>query len=260
MVKAGHPSEGRVSGGALRRQRAARALQRQLAYQREKAGHLVGQEARMLDEMRARSTQVRTALEVVRPVLPDDRLLEVGSGAHGLVFQFGCKRSVGCDPLAAEYATLFPWQRLVPTLTARGEELPFPDGAFDIVLCDNVADHAEDPAAIVAELVRVLAPGGVLYFAVNVHHPMYALFSRLQRALDALAIPLVVGPFADHTVHLTPAAARQLFAGRAIVTLLDHYDVQQAKASARRRRLRHPGDFVKRVFFKNARFQIVAIR
>jgi ubiquinone/menaquinone biosynthesis C-methylase UbiE len=42
--------------------------------------------------------------------------------------------------------------RRVPTVSALGECLPFPDGAFDVVLCDNVIDHAKSPAATVAEL------------------------------------------------------------------------------------------------------------
>jgi SAM-dependent methyltransferase len=40
------------------------------------------------------------------------------------------------------------------------EILPFPDGTFDIVYSWGVIHHSEDPAAIIAEVRRVLKPGG----------------------------------------------------------------------------------------------------
>ena len=165
-------------GGA---RRAGRALERQLEYQRAKSRHARGREGEFVEAMRRRSARVRGVLEGVRPLAAGARVLEVGSGAHGLVFYFGAERAVGCDPLAAHYAELFPaWQRRVRTLAARGEELPFADASFDVALCDNVVDHAEGPARIVSELARVLAPGGLLYFTVNVHHPVYGLAAALH--------------------------------------------------------------------------------
>src|SRR5688500_20394945 len=41
------------------------------------------------------------ALPILRPLERDGRVLEVGSGAHGLIFYFGAERGVGLDPLAA---------------------------------------------------------------------------------------------------------------------------------------------------------------
>ncbi len=48
---------------------------------------------------------------------------------------------------------------------ARAEALPFPDGAFDLVTAQTVLIHVPDVAAAVAELYRVLAPGGLLLVA-----------------------------------------------------------------------------------------------
>jgi SAM-dependent methyltransferase len=201
-------------------------------------------------------------LRRVKPNLGDGaRFLEVGSGAHGILFGSGIERAVGVDPLALQYAGLFPaWQRNVPTLAAVGERLPFPDGAFDVVLCDNVVDHAEQPAAIMAEISRVLVPGGLLYFTVNVHHRVYSIASRAHGAWNAAGIRLEIGPFADHTVHLTPAQARGLFDGLPIDIRREHTYLDEAKERARRRRLRHPGHLLPWIFFKNARFEVVAER
>jgi ubiquinone/menaquinone biosynthesis C-methylase UbiE len=42
------------------------------------------------------------------------------------------------------------------------EHLPFPDGRFAAVLCSNAFHHYPDPARALAEMSRVLAPGGRL--------------------------------------------------------------------------------------------------
>ncbi len=38
--------------------------------------------------------------------------------------------------------------------------LPFEDGTFDVILCSHVLEHVPDDAAAMAELYRVLRPGG----------------------------------------------------------------------------------------------------
>lgn len=61
-----------------------------------------------------------------------------------------------------------------PYLAARGDlnRLPFPDAAFDAVLCVTALCHEmnTDPAATVRELSRVVAPGGRLLL-LEPHHP-----------------------------------------------------------------------------------------
>lgn len=242
-----------------RRQRARRALERQLDYQVAKARAIAGQGVVVQAARRRFASEIRDRLARVRPISADARVLEIGSGAHGLIFFFDALRGVGLDPLAVEYAALFPaWQRRVPTVAGAGEQLPFPDGTFDVILCDNVVDHAHDPAAIVAEIDRLLVPGGLLYFAVNVHHPIYAVASAVHGAWTAAGVAFEVGPFADHTVHLTPRAARALFGSTALEIMSARVDFEAARQGGAARR--HPGDLMKKLFYKNARFEIIARR
>jgi SAM-dependent methyltransferase len=244
-------------GGVARERRARRALERQLDYQRVKAANARGHEQGYIDRMRERSARVREMLGRVRPIDAGARVLEVGSGAHGLVFFFGATRGVGVDPLAADYATLFPaWQPRARTVAAAGERLPFADASFDVVLCDNVVDHAEDPARITRELTRVLAPGGLLYFSVNFHHGVYSAAAALHSAWNAAGLRFEIVPFADHTVHLTLPAARALFAGLPLRVIDEH----GTRRDERQHRPRHMGDRLKRLFFKNALYELVAQR
>jgi SAM-dependent methyltransferase len=41
-------------------------------------------------------------------------------------------------------------------------EIPYPDGTFDAVISGQMLEHCERPWAIVAEMARVLAVGGVM--------------------------------------------------------------------------------------------------
>ena len=48
--------------------------------------------------------------------------------------------------------------------TGAGEHLPFPDGAFDQVTCCDVLEHVDDVDCVIAEIARVLKPGGLLFY------------------------------------------------------------------------------------------------
>jgi SAM-dependent methyltransferase len=244
-----------------RRRLAQRALERQLQYQQRKAQHVRGREDEIVLAMKRSSQRVRGLLESFQPIANDARVIEVGSGAHGLIFYFGSSRGVGVDPLAVSYGNLFSqWQRCASTVAAVGESLPFPDQSFDVVLCDNVVDHAESPSRIVRELTRILKPGGLLYFTVNVHHPVYAVAAGVHSSWRSVGLPYEVGPFADHTTHLTLAAAEQLFEALPLEMLSTNSNVDETRARARKQPPRHAGDRLKRVFFKNALYEVVARR
>lgn len=241
-------------------QRARRALERQLQYQQAKAAALAGQEHKLVESKLRRAADIRQRLETVRPIGEQARVLEVGCGAHGLVFFFGAKNSVGVDPLADHYAKLFPaWQKHVQTFTAFGEQLPFEDDSFDVVLCDNVVDHAENPRKIVEEIARVLAPGGILYFEVNIHHPVYHAAASVHAAWRALGAPFEVTPFADHTVHLTSKAATNLFRDLPLRIVAETNNIAEVKRRSGRLPLRQPSAWFKRFFFKNAAFEVIAL-
>jgi SAM-dependent methyltransferase len=71
-----------------------------------------------------------------------------------------------------------------------GEPLPFPDGAFDDVIASLVLHYLEDWTAPLAELRRVLRPGGRLIACVNhplvykLLHPDKGYFETVQWSYD----------------------------------------------------------------------------
>ena len=254
----------RTSGGWFarkRRERGRRALERQLEYQEKKAAALRSSQDDLVRSNFLRCQVVRQRLEKIATIPDNAKVLEVGSGAHGLIFGFGAGLGVGVDPLAVDYKRLFPsLQDQTTTLAAIGEELPFEDGSFDVVLSDNVIDHAERPLAILDELVRVLRPGGLLYFTVNVHHPIYALASHAHGAWNALGLKLELSAFADHTIHLTEHRITSEFE-RLPIDVLEHSStVAETKAAYRRAQEKDADTLLKKLFFKNALFEAIAIK
>ena len=65
-----------------------------------------------------------------------------------------------------------------------GTSLPFEDAQFDVVVVIDMLEHVEDDAALVAELARIIAPGGQLI--VNVPHAKRGALLRPVR--DAVGL------------------------------------------------------------------------
>src|SRR5258705_6139352 len=72
-------------------QRAKRALERMLEFQNDKARHFLETGHDHSGALLRRSLEVRKKLEEFQQT--GARVLEVGSGAHGLIFFFGARRS-----------------------------------------------------------------------------------------------------------------------------------------------------------------------
>jgi ArsR family transcriptional regulator len=65
--------------------------------------------------------------------------------------------------------------------------LPLPDGSFDTVVLQMVLHHAEDPAGVVTEATRVLAPGGRLLLIDLAEHQRADLTGKLAHRWPGFA-------------------------------------------------------------------------
>jgi SAM-dependent methyltransferase len=109
------------------------------------------------------------------------RVLSVGSGTgHVHAFDFDCG-NVGVDPLTHRYDAVADSDAGV--CTGVGEHLPFADDSFDVVFSINVLDHYIDPDDVLAEIRRVLRPGGEFLLQVNVFE-LPAAARRLPGPVD----------------------------------------------------------------------------
>lgn len=102
------------------------------------------------------------SLLIAAGVGPGTCVLDVGTGP-GTVAALAAARGARVTAVDAEPDMVARARAAVPGADvgrAALPELPFPDGAFDAVVANFVVDHAGRPAASVAELRRVVRPGG----------------------------------------------------------------------------------------------------
>ena len=100
------------------------------------------------------------------------QVLDVGTGEGQLarVSADAGARVVGIDPSRAQLTVARQRAGGPAYLRAEAVSLPFPDGTFDAALACLVFEHIEGVDAAIAEVGRVLRPGGRFLFLLN--HPL----------------------------------------------------------------------------------------
>ncbi|KFN51267.1 hypothetical protein P873_03100 [Arenimonas composti TR7-09 = DSM 18010] len=68
-----------------------------------------------------------------------------------------------------------------PDVFADGAALPFADASVDGVICLEVLEHVADPARVVAEIARVLRPGGDAWISMPFLYPLHDAPHDYQR-------------------------------------------------------------------------------
>jgi SAM-dependent methyltransferase len=144
------------------------------------------------------------------------RVLEIGCGVGHVLARLSARCQVAGLDLSPE--ALRQARDVVPgawLLRGSADGLPFADASFDAVLARHVLEHLPQPAGAVAELRRVLRPGGTLVAAMP--NP-----SSVMRPLKG---DQWVG-FRDptHVSLLLPAQWQQLFAAAGFRVLGEHGD------------------------------------
>jgi SAM-dependent methyltransferase len=93
------------------------------------------------------------------------RVLDVGAATGSLRnYDVACMVvAVDSDTNAFRYAYE---SQTTKHVYGQGEFMPFASGSFDLVLCQHVLEHIENPSLTLSELARILKPNGRLYAAV----------------------------------------------------------------------------------------------
>ena len=103
------------------------------------------------------------------------RIVEIGCGPQGFsanLMATGLSapaQVVTFDPLMWRYRdfpTFSMFQGAI-TVSAKGEEVPLASHQYDIIVCQNVIDHVDNPHLVVGEMERLLCKGG--FALVSVH-------------------------------------------------------------------------------------------
>jgi SAM-dependent methyltransferase len=142
----------------------AALVDRWTAHMRWRADFADWRERRLWQE-RYQADRLRQIVDFCGP-LEGRRILDLGCGMGGLTVAL---RRAGADAVGHEpnraYGAICRLRAArygltLPFVAATGEALPFAEASFDIVVCLDVLEHAESLERTLAEIARVLRPGG----------------------------------------------------------------------------------------------------
>ena len=144
------------------------ALAGALAARRRRSGDFFAGLAERWDGIRREYEHPDIALGAVAALVDARlRILDIGTGTGAMLPGFGASAPlvVALDhsrAMLARAAALCRSEGLDTVALCNGglEALPFGDGSFDACHCGMVLHHVEDPAGAVAEMARVVIPGG----------------------------------------------------------------------------------------------------
>jgi SAM-dependent methyltransferase len=132
----------------------------------------------LVDEIAETATLVRFGTQ--HGLDASANVLELGIGPLGIGWSAftPTARAVGVDPLPRLTVNTSDdsIDRFFKELQTRTDflqadataRLPLDDASFDLIVCENVVDHTQDPRAVLAEGRRLVRPDGHLLFGVNV--------------------------------------------------------------------------------------------
>jgi SAM-dependent methyltransferase len=146
--------------------------------------------ARVAEHADAQVELVREQLRIFVAPNGDERALDVGTGAGTLALALAplVREVVGVDvvPELLESA-----RRAAPAnasfVEADATHLPFERGFFDLACCRRTLHHVARPELVVAELARVVRPGGTIFVDDQIApvDPLAAFeLDRFERARD----------------------------------------------------------------------------
>jgi 2-polyprenyl-6-hydroxyphenyl methylase / 3-demethylubiquinone-9 3-methyltransferase len=108
------------------------------------------------------------AENILRERGAEARVLDVGCGAGFLsnhLARLGFDvTGVDASPGSLDVATRHDVSGKARYVLGDALALPFPSASFDVVCAMDFLEHVEEPAAVVAEIARVLKPGGLFFF------------------------------------------------------------------------------------------------
>lgn len=98
------------------------------------------------------------------------KILDIGCGPRGsLEWATEARLQIGIDPLADAYWRLGTGVHSMHYVACNAEDLPFPDGIFDLVSSFNSLDHVDDLRKVIDEIGRVTASDGEFILLTDIH-------------------------------------------------------------------------------------------
>lgn len=134
------------------------------------------------------------------------RILDIGCGPRGsLEWADMAAERIGLDALVERYRSLGIDKHKMKYEACRIEDAPWADGYFDVVCSINSLDHIDDLGQGIAQIKRLVKPGGLFLLLVEVNHaPNVCEPISLDFELDKLFEPEFEAKRVLHFEQLSP--------------------------------------------------------
>ncbi|MFN3548160.1 MAG: class I SAM-dependent methyltransferase [Mesorhizobium sp.] len=150
----------------------------------------------------------RKLYKLIEHILPDNTnlsVLDIGSGVGGALIAFGEKGfELHGIELSANRKELSEENFAINNLKANIFSIDLCnnilDAKYDVVICNSVIEHVNDPMKMMIRFGDLLNPGGVLLFGVANHEAMGNVISDPHYGLFGLT--LLINPWARHYYSL----------------------------------------------------------
>lgn len=149
-----------------------------------------------------RADRLKEWLSHWMPLGDESMILQIGAGAEGMINFLGVGQRFAIDPLADFFKSEFS-EILDPSVTFTsgvGEELPYDDDMFDLVIIYNALDHTFNPQKVLSEIYRVSKVSGINHVAVHTYPRIWLPLLKL--------LTFIQGP-TEHTWRYTSGKIRK---------------------------------------------------
>jgi ubiquinone/menaquinone biosynthesis C-methylase UbiE len=128
-------------------------------------------------ELQTKLAMFRRLARLIPPPPPGARVLDLGFGHGFMLFWFPRHCELGgvdLTPAAVEHISRVAMRRgylrsRFERLNLDREPLPWDAASVDVLICSHVLEHVADDRRLLAEIRRVLKPGGRLILMVPIH-------------------------------------------------------------------------------------------
>lgn len=157
-----------------------------------------------MEEIILKYSSLLTAFESKINIKKDWKILDVGCGPTCISRLFHNGEKYGIDSLLNEYKKMCKLPNNVSLINGVGENLPFHNNSFDLVISRNALDHMKDPSKVLEEIKRVVKRDGYVVLGVFVHTSFVVrVHEFVEKRIKSLREP-------EHLHFLTPQKLKAL--------------------------------------------------
>lgn len=131
------------------------------------------------------------------------KILQIGCGPLDVINEIKIGERHSIDPLANFYKQKFKFNyKETNFIKGIGENLPYKNNFFDIVIFANVLDHTSNPEKVLSEIKRVLKSRGIMWLEAHFYQLGFIKLSKVYGFFKKILTEKIFNPCHPHMFQL----------------------------------------------------------